>query len=151
MPIAYFFGFAAGGFVLMAAVGIQALVALFSSIPLTRRHVKDCPEFNTQRAYHRIIQVTVISCLLVGVASILIVHFAAPLSILGYLFGMVLAFVFNIRRMTPNNELNRKNYEESYTDCYPPSDQNPDDSGFGTDSEKHTSSSDSPGETGTAK
>ena len=33
MNIPYFFGAAAGGFVLMAAVGIQALVALFSSIP----------------------------------------------------------------------------------------------------------------------
>ena len=127
MAISYFFGFAAGGFVLMAAVGIQALVALFSSVPLTRRHQKECPEFNTKRAYRRIVQVTVLTCLVVGAASALVVQFTSAASILGYLFGMVLAFVLNIRRMSPTNETNRKNYEESYADCYPPSGANPDD------------------------
>ena len=114
-----FFGFAAVGFVLMAAVGIQALVAMFSSVPLTRRHVKECPEFDSRRAYRRIVQIVAGTCILVGAASALIVYFASTASILGFLLGMVLAFVMDIKRMCPYNEQNRKCYEGTYADCYP--------------------------------
>ena len=49
--------------------------------------------------------------------------------VFGILFGMILAFVLSIKRMTPNNEMNQRNFEEAYVDCYPPSDVNPDDAG----------------------
>lgn len=127
MSIPFFFGAAAGGFVLMAAVGIQALVALFSSIPLAKRRHQENPEFNLEKAYHRIFQVTLIVMVLVAVITALVIYFAPISAILGYLFGMILAFIMSIRRMSPNNEQNQKSFSESYADCYPPAATNPDD------------------------
>jgi len=121
--IAEFLGFVAIGFVLMAAMGIQALVAMFSSVPLTRRHVKECPEFNVQRAYHRIGLVIAVTCILVCAAAALVGFFAPAASFLGFLLGLVLAFAAEIKRMCPDNERNRKSYEILYADCYPPSDR----------------------------
>lgn len=125
--IPWFFGAAAFGFVLMAAFGIQAAVALFSSIPLTRRCKKECAEFNAKRAYRRIAQVaslTILSCVL---ATVLVIRFGSTAMIFGYGAGFLLAFVLSLKRMTPNNDHNRKNYESSYADCYPSSAENPDD------------------------
>lgn len=123
-----FFGFAAGGFILMAAIGIQAAVALFSSIPLTRRRKETCPDFNTRAAYLRIAQVSSLSMILCAVVTALVIHFGSTGVIAGYGLGFILAFVLNLKRMSPNNEQNQKSYEESYADCYPASDANPDDS-----------------------
>lgn len=127
MEISYFFGAAAGGFVLMAAVGIQALVALFSSIPLAKRRKTEDPAFDLKRARRRIIQVTVLVAVLVTVVTALVIHFTSTVPTIGYLFGMILAFVLSIKRMTPNNEQNQKAFAEAYADCYPPSAANPDD------------------------
>jgi Ca2+/Na+ antiporter len=127
MSISYFFGAAAGGFVLLAAIGIQALVALFSSIPLTRKHKAECPGFDYKRAYRRIAMVTVLILLLVSGVTAAVIHFAPLSASMGYLLGMILAFICCLKRMSPNNEQNQKNYEDSYADCYPPSDVNPDD------------------------
>lgn len=127
MEISYFFGAAAGGFVLMAAIGIQALVALFSSIPLAKRRHREHPEFNLGRAYRRIVLVSVLVILLVVVITALVIHFTSIAPTLGYLTGMILAFVMSIKRMSPNNAQNQKGFEEAYADCYPPSDENPDD------------------------
>ena len=127
--VSYFFGAAAGGFVLMAAVGIQALVALFSSIPLAKRRHRENSGFDLKRAYRRIVQVTLIVLILVGVITALVIRFTPISATAGYLFGMILAFVLSIKRMTPNNEMNQRNFEEAYVDCYPPSDVNPDDAG----------------------
>ena len=129
MSIPYFFGAAAGGFVLMAAIGIQALVALFSSIPLAKRRHRENPDFNLKKAYRRVIQVTVLVAILVGVITALVVAFAPISATVGYLFGMILAFVMSIKRMSPNNATNQKSFQEAYADCYPPSDVNPDDLG----------------------
>ncbi|MCI2056831.1 MAG: hypothetical protein LKJ86_06750 [Oscillibacter sp.] len=127
MFIAYFFGAAAGGFILLAAIGIQALVALFSSIPLTRHHKAENSEFNVKKAYRRIALVTVIVLALVGIVSALVLYYAPVAAKVGYVFGLVLAILCCIKRMSPNNEQNQKNYEDSYADCYPPSAVNPDD------------------------
>lgn len=127
MGISYFFGAAAGGFVLMAAIGIQALVALFSSIPLAKRRKKENEAFDLKRAYRRIIQVSLLVLIAGGVATALVIHFAPIYATAGYLLGMILAFVLSIKRMSPNNETNQKNFETAYADCYPPSDVNPDD------------------------
>ena len=127
MNIPYFFGAAAGGFVLMAAVGIQALVALFSSIPLAKRRHQEDSAFDLKRAYRRIIQVTLVVLVLVGVITALVVSFAPMSATAGYLFGMILAFVLSIKRMSPNNETNQQNFDEAYADCYPPAAIHPDD------------------------
>lgn len=127
MSIPYFFASAAGGFVLMAAIGIQALVALFSSIPLAKRRHQENPEFNLKKAYRRITQVTLLTCVLVGIITALVIAFAPISATLGYLFGMILGFVMSIKRMSPNNEQNQTSFAEAYADCYPPSDLNPDD------------------------
>lgn len=127
MGISYFFGAAAGGFVLMAAIGVQALVALFSSIPLAKRRKKENDAFDLKRAYRRIIQVSLLVLITGGVVTGLVVHFTPIYATAGYLLGMILAFVLSIRRMSPNDETNQKNFETSYADCYPPSDANPDD------------------------
>lgn len=123
----FFFGSAAGGFVLMAAVGIQAAVALFSSIPLTRRRRETCPGFNARAAFFRVTQVSSLSIILCAVITALVIHFGSTAVITGYGLGFILAFALNLKRMSPNNEQNQKSYEESYADCYPPSDVNPDD------------------------
>ena len=120
MSIPYFFIAAAGGFVLMAAIGIQALVALFSSIPLAKRRKTEYPDFDLKRANHRILQVTVLTTLLVLVTTILVICYASTAPTLGYLFGMILAFVMSLQRMSPNNEQNQRAFEEAYADCYPP-------------------------------
>lgn len=127
MQISYFFGAAAGGFILMAAIGIQALVALFSSIPLAKRRHKEYPAFNLKKAYRRIALVSVLVIGLVILVTALVLHFTDTAPTLGYLMGMILAFVLSIQRMSPNNAQNQKGFEEAYADCYPPSDINPDD------------------------
>ena len=127
MSVPYFFGAAAGGFVLMAAIGIQALVALFSSIPLAKRRHRENPEFNLKKAIRRVIQVTIMVAILVGVITALVLAFAPSSAVLGYLFGMILAFVMSIKRMSPNDEKNQRSFAEAYADCYPPSAVNPDD------------------------
>ena len=115
----YFFGAAAGGFIVMACVGIQALVTLFSSIPLAKRRHRENPEFDLGKAYRRIVMVTILVALLVGVISALVIHFTSTAPTVGYLFGMIVAFLCYLQRMTPNNELNQKNFDEAYADCYP--------------------------------
>ena len=115
----YFFGAAAGGFIVMACVGVQALVALFSSIPLAKRRHRENPAFDLSKAYRRIIMVTVLVALLVGVISAVVIHFTSISTTLGYLFGMIVAFICCLQRMTPNNEQNQKNFDEAYGDCYP--------------------------------
>ena len=48
-------------------------------------------------------------------------------ALLGFLVGLVLAFLMSLKRLSPDNEQNRKNFEDSYADCYPLSALNPDD------------------------
>lgn len=119
MELSYFFGAAAGGFLLMAAVGIQALIALFSSIPLAKRRKKECPGFDLQRAFRRITVTSVSAVVLVVAITIAVIHFTSMAPTAGYLFGMILGFVLSIKRMTPNNAENQKRFESIYADCYP--------------------------------
>ena len=115
----YFFGAAAGGFIVMACIGIQALVALFSSIPLAKRRHRENPAFDLKRARRRIIMVTLLVLILAGVITALVIHFTSIAPTAGYLFGMIVAFLCCLQRMTPNNEQNQKNFDEAYADCYP--------------------------------
>ncbi len=115
----YFFGAAAGGFVVLATVGVQALVALFSSIPLAKRRHRENPEFDLKKAYHRVVLVTLMAGVLVGVITALVIHFTSIFPTAGYLFGMIVAFLCCLQRMTPNNKQNQENFDEAYADCYP--------------------------------
>lgn len=121
-----FLGFAVGGFLLMAAVGIRAAVALFSSIPLTRRRKEVCPGFNARAAFVRIAQVSSLSILLCAGVTALVIRFGSTAVITGYGLGFVLAFALNLKRMSPTDAQNQKNYEKFYADCYPSSDSKPD-------------------------
>ena len=109
----------------MAVVGIQALVALFSSIPLAKRRRLENPVFDLKRAYRRITQISVLVAVLVVLVTILVIRFTPISAAAGYLFGMILAFVLSIKRMTPNNEKNQSIFEKAYADCYSLSDAGP--------------------------
>ena len=119
MSIPYFFGAAAGGFFLMTAVGVPALVALCSSIPLAKRRKTETPGFDLKRAYRRITHLVVLAAILMILVTVLVIRFTADVSTLGYLLGLILAFVPRIKEMTPNNQKNQENFERIYADCYP--------------------------------
>ena len=112
MSSPYFFGAAVGGFLLMTAVGVPALVALCSSIPLAKRRKTETPGFDLRRAYRRITHLVVL-------VTVLVIRFTTDAPTLGYLFGLILAFVPRIKEMTPNNQKNQKKFEHVYADCYP--------------------------------
>ena len=81
MDISYFFGAAAGGFVLMAAITIQALVAICCSIPLAKQAKKEHEEFQLIKACQRAIRVALIVSVVTVIAT-LFVHTFAPDSII---------------------------------------------------------------------
>ena len=84
---------AAGGFLLMTAVGVPALVALCSSIPLAKRRKTETPGFDLKRAYRRITHLVVLAAILMILVTVLVIRFTADVSTLGYLLGLILAFV----------------------------------------------------------
>ena len=124
--IPLFFGAAAGGFILMAAIGVQAAVALFSSVPLTRRHKELHPDFNAKKAYIRVAQVSILTSIFCALITAVIYHFTSTPVIMGFGLGFILAFLMNLKRMSPDNQKNQHSYEKAYADCYPFS-SNPDD------------------------
>ena len=85
-------------------------------------HRKECPEFNATRACRRIAGVTALSAFLVILITVLVLRYAPPHAVTGFLLGMIAAFVLSIPRMSPNHERNRSHYESAYADCYPPAD-----------------------------
>lgn len=122
--IPWFFAAAAAGFVLMVSFGLQGAVAIFSSVPLTRRCQTEYSGFDAKRAYRRIIQVAALTILFCIVATALVICLGSTAVIWGYGAGFLLAFALNVKRMTPNNDQNRSNYAASYADCYPSSAMN---------------------------
>ena len=110
---------AAVGFLIMSVFGIQALVALCSSISLARRRKQQVPDFDLSLALRRIVRHTVIGFLCVAVISVLVIRLTASAATFGYLFGMILAFLKSLNRMTPNNRRNQRRLEKMFADCYP--------------------------------
>ena len=98
---------AVAGFLIMSIFGVQALVALCSSISLLRR----------------IAWRTVIGFLGVAVISALMIWLTAAPGTFGYLFGMILSFLKNLNRMTPNDRKNQRRFEKMFADCYPYEDE----------------------------
>lgn len=114
-----FFAAAVVGFFIMSAFGIQALVDLCSSIPLARRRKKQEPDFDLSMALRRIARRAVIGFLGVAVITILVVWLTSILGTFGYLLGMILSFLRNLNRMTPNNRRNQRRFDRTFADCYP--------------------------------
>ena len=50
------------------------------------------------------------------------IRLTASAATFGYLFGMILAFLKSLNRMTPNNRRNQRRFEKMFADCYPDAD-----------------------------
>ena len=122
-----FFAAAVVGFFIMSAFGIQALVDLCSSIPLARRRKKQEPDFDLSMALRRIARRAVIGFLGVAVITILVVWLTSILGTFGYLLGMIMSFLRNLNRMTPNNRRNQRRFDRTFADCYPTDEDEEDD------------------------
>ena len=114
---------AVAGFLIMSIFGVQALVALCSSISLARRRKHQVPAFDLALALRRIAWRTVIGFLGVAVISALMIWLTAAPGTFGYLFGMILSFLKNLNRMTPNDRKNQRRLEKMFADCYPYEDE----------------------------
>ena len=109
---------AVAGFLIMSIFGVQALVALCSSISLARRRKHQVPAFDLALALRRIAWRTVIGFLGVAVISALMIWLTAAPGTFGYLFGMILSFLKNLNRMK-----NQRRFEKMFADCYPYEDE----------------------------
>ena len=105
---------AVAGFLIMSIFGVQALVALCSSISLARRRKHQVPAFDLALA---------LGFLGVAVISALMIWLTAAPGTFGYLFGMILSFLKNLNRMTPNDRKNQRRFEKMFADCYPYEDE----------------------------
>lgn len=114
---------AVAGFLIMSIFGVQALVALCSSISLARRRKHQVPAFDLALALRRIAWRTVIGFLGVAVISALMIWLTAAPGTFGYLFGMILSFLKNLNRITPNDRKNQRRFEKMFADCYPYEDE----------------------------
>ena len=110
---------AALGFCMMSLFGVQALVAVCSSIPLANRRKKQEPDFDLSMALRRIARYAVIGFLCMAVISSLVIWLTAAPGTFGYLLGAILSFLRNLDRMTPNNRRNQRRFEKLFADCYP--------------------------------
>ena len=117
MKLSVLLGAAAAGFLCMSLVGMQALGALISSLPLAKRRHRENPAFDLRRAYRRIRMVAVLAVVLTVLATILAAALLPLPAVVGYLLGMILGFVCSLRRMSPNNERNQRSFDRFYEDC----------------------------------
>ena len=108
---------AVASFLIMSIFGVQALVALCSSISGQTPKAK-VPAFDLALALRRIAWRTVIGFLGVAVISALMIWLTAAPGTFGYLFGMILSFLKNLNRMTPNDRKNQRRFEKMFADCY---------------------------------
>lgn len=113
-----FLGGAGLGALVMAFLGVQALVEICSSISLAKRQKQKFPAFDLPRAFRRIVLRTVFCALAAAVISALVICFTALPGTFGYLAGMILWFLKNLGRMTPNNSRNQRRFRRLFADCY---------------------------------
>ena len=62
--------------------------------------------------------------------SALVIWLTAAPGTFGYLFGMILSFLKNLNRMTPNDRRNQRRFEKMFADCYPYEDELDEDDDF---------------------
>ena len=113
---------AAVGFAVMSLFGIRALVAVCSSVPLARRRKKEFPAFDLTLAFRRILRQAVVGILGVSALTALAIWLLSFPNIFGYLLGMIVSFLQNLNRMTPNSRRNQRRFERIFADCYEPED-----------------------------
>ena len=77
------------------------LITLLSSLPLARAHHRSNPAFDLHHAYRRIIRTFWTSLLIMIFVTALVIHLTPFLVTVGYFFGMILALLRSIRRMSP--------------------------------------------------
>ena len=118
MTVFPFLSAAVGGYILMAVIGIQVLIALFSSIPLAKRRHQLCPVFNFAKAKRRIIFIMVSGSILMVGITVLMLWLAPAPSSTGYLFGLILSLLCSIRRMSPSDRRNQTSFTRMFADCY---------------------------------
>ena len=106
------------GYCVMGIFGVQALVAVCSSVSLAKRRNQQFPEFDLSRALRRILRHVVIGAAAVLLISVLVIWLTSFTGTLGYFLGMILAFLRNLNRMTPNNRRNQYRFEKTFADCY---------------------------------
>lgn len=118
---------AAGGFLLMSTVGLQALVALFASLPLARHRKKKYPDFDLARALRRITRITLFSAAALAAVTLAVLCLTSAPTTLGYLAGMILGFLVHLPRMSPNSTKNQRHFVRFYIDCDPLYEEDEDD------------------------
>ena len=127
MTVVSFLSAALGGLLLMTAIGVQVLIALFSSIPLAKRRYRKCPDFDLKKARRRILSIMVLGTLFMTLVTVLMLVYAPGVSSSGYLFGLILALLRSIRRMSPTDRRNQQSFERMFADCYPSDDEEDED------------------------
>lgn len=116
--ISYFFIAAAVGFVVMAAITIQALEALLTTPILIRKAYEADPDFRVEAARRRSRQVAIIVLLPSLIICVLVTAFLSGSLLWGYWFGFVVALVVSYQRFQPNREENQEKFKQSYIDCF---------------------------------
>lgn len=118
-----FFAAAVLGALVMSIFGIQALVEICSSIPLAKRQKRKAPDFDLPLAFRRIARRALIGALAAAGISILVIWLTNLPGTFGYLLGMILSFLKNLNRMTPNSSRNQRRFDRAYADCYEQDDE----------------------------
>ena len=95
---------------------------LFSSVPLARRRKKEFPAFDLTLAFRRILRQAVVGIQGVSALTALAIWLLSFPNIFGYLLGMIVSFLQNLNRMTPNSRRNQRRFERIFADCYEPED-----------------------------
>lgn len=113
----FFLGGAAAGAALMALAGAQALVAVFSSLPLAKRRKRKHPDFDLNRALRRILGMAAFGSILVAAVTAAVLFWAPSSAALGYLLGMIVVLMMYLPRMSPNNPRNQRAFYRFFADC----------------------------------
>lgn len=116
--ISYFFIAAAGGFVVMASVTIQALRTLCVAFPLIAATKASDPNFLAKVASNRAKTVVALPVVFTVIVSALLHTFASGMILYGYWFGMALALLLSRKELSPKSDANAERFQRLYGDCY---------------------------------
>lgn len=116
--ISYFFIAAAAGFVVMAAITVQAIEALFTTPALIRQAFAQDPAFQVETARRRSRQVAIILTLPSVIICVVVTALVSGALLWGYWFGFAVALLASYQRFQPNRIENQEKFKQSYMDCY---------------------------------
>ncbi len=116
--ISYFFIAAAVGFVVMAAIFVQAIEALFiTPLHIQKAFAKD-PDFQVATARLRSRQVAILLTIPSIIICAIVSIFLSGSLLWGYWFGFVVALLASYQRFQPSREENQEKFKQSYIDCF---------------------------------